>query len=47
MDNFPDLVRVIDINRNFTGQKGSARNIQSDEKQGPANKITLPNKTII
>ena len=29
------------------GQKGLARNIQSDEKQGPTTKITLPSKAII
>ena len=27
--------------------QGLARNIQSDEKQGPTTKITLPRKTII
>ena len=35
------------LNRNFVGQKGSVKNIQSDEKQGPSTKITLPSKTII
>ena len=28
------------LNRNFSNQKGSARNIQSDEKKGPTTKIT-------
>ena len=35
------------LKQNFAGQKGMARNIQSDEKQGPTNGITLPRKAII
>ena len=35
------------LNRNFAGQKGLARNIQSDEKQGLTAKITLSSKAII
>ena len=32
--------------QNLAGQKGSAGNIQSDEKQGPTTKITIPSKAI-
>ena len=35
------------LNRNITGQKGLAWNIQSDKKQGLTTKITLPSKAII
>ena len=35
------------LNRNFGGQKGLTRNIQSDVKQEPTTKITLPSKAII
>ena len=35
------------LKRNFAGQKGLARNIQSHEKQGPTAKITLPDNDII
>ena len=33
--------------KNSEGQKGVARNIQSDEKQGLTTKITLSSKAII
>ena len=35
------------FNKNFEGQKGVTRNIQSDKKQGPTTKITLPSKAVI
>ena len=34
-------------NQMVAGQKELAQNIQSDEKQGPTTKITLPSKAII
>ena len=36
-----------DFLTNFAGQKDLAKDIQSDEKQGPITKITLPSKAII
>nr|KAF6429669.1 hypothetical protein HJG59_009021 [Molossus molossus] len=36
-----------DFSNNFAGQKGVARNIQSDEKQEPTTKITLSCKAVI
>ena len=35
------------LKQNFAGQKGMARNIQSDEKQRPATRTTLPKKAVI
>ena len=35
------------LNRNSAGQKGLAGIIQSNEKQGPTTKITLPGKAIV
>ena len=35
------------LKRNFAGQKGVARSIQSHEKQGPTAKFTLSSKAII
>nr|KAF6374157.1 hypothetical protein mPipKuh1_009396 [Pipistrellus kuhlii] len=35
------------LNRNYVGEKGVARNIQSDEQQEPTTRITLPSKAII
>ena len=36
-----------DFSTETAGQKGLARNTQSDEKQGPTTNITLPSKAII
>ena len=36
-----------DFSQETADKKGLARNIQSDEKQGPTTKITLPSKAII
>ena len=35
------------LKRNFAGKKGLARSIQSEEKQGPATKISLSSEAII
>ena len=35
------------LKRNFVVKKGLVRNIQSDEKQKPTTKITLPSKAVI
>ena len=36
-----------DFSKETAGKKRSARNTQSDEKQGPTAKIALPSKAII
>ena len=35
------------LKRCFAGKKGLSRSTQSDEKEGPTSKITLPSKAII
>ena len=40
------LLANFSLNKNFAGQKGLPRNIQSHEKQGPIDKIALPSKAI-
>ena len=45
--NCNSIINKIYLDTKFCRWKGVARNIQSDEKQGPITKITLPSKAFI